>query len=93
MAVLALSSSFFYAGIMAIMIQSGLAASLSEWLVSLPVPGRCPSGHSSCRRREHIRPSGGTMGGTKPSCNRGCSTIDVDLARNHAMAVAWGMPD
>lgn len=81
----------FYAGIMAIMVQSGLAASLSDWLVSFATQTTLPFWtFLSAGLVNVFVPSGGGQWAVQSSVViAAAQSLDVDLARV-AMAVAWG---
>ncbi|MCA0919440.1 short-chain fatty acid transporter [Pseudooceanicola nanhaiensis] len=81
----------FYAGIMAIMVKSGLAASVSEWLVSLASPGSFPFfAFISAGIVNFFVPSGGGQWAVQaPVILPAAEALGVDAARA-AMAVAWG---
>lgn len=81
----------FYAGIMAIMVQSGLAASLSDWLVSFATQTTLPFWtFLSAGLVNVFVPSGGGQWAVQSSVViTAAQSLDVDLARV-AMAVAWG---
>lgn len=81
----------FYAGIMAIMIQSGLAASLSEWMVSFASAKTLPfwSFISAGIVNIFVPSGGGQWAVQSPVVIEAALKLDADLART-AMAVAWG---
>lgn len=81
----------FYAGIMAIMVQSGLAASLSDWLVSFASATTLPFwAFLSAGIVNVFVPSGGGQWAVQsPVVIAAAQSLDADLARV-AMAVAWG---
>lgn len=81
----------FYAGIMAIMIDSGLAASLSEWMVSFATATTLPFWTFMSAGLVNIFvPSGvGQWAVQSPVVIAATQALDADMART-AMAVAWG---
>lgn len=81
----------FYAGIMAIMIQSGLAASLSEWMVSFASAKTLPfwTFISAGIVNVFVPSGGGQWAVQSPVVIEAALQLDADLARA-AMAVAWG---
>ena len=81
----------FYAGIMAIMIQSGLAASLSEWLVSFASAKTLPfwTFISAGIVNIFVPSGGGQWAVQSPVVIEAAMQLNADLART-AMAVAWG---
>lgn len=81
----------FYAGIMAIMIQSGLAASLSEWMVSFASAKTLPfwTFISAGIVNIFVPSGGGQWAVQSPVVIEAALQLDADLARA-AMAVAWG---
>lgn len=81
----------FYAGIMAIMIQSGLAASMSDWLVSFASAKTLPFWtFLSAGLVNVFVPSGGGQWAVQSSVVISAAQyLDADMARV-AMAVAWG---
>lgn len=81
----------FYAGIMAIMIQSGLAASLSEWFVSFSTATTLPfwTFLSAGLVNIFVPSGGGQWAVQSPIVISAVQALDADMART-AMAVAWG---
>lgn len=81
----------FYAGIMAIMVDSGLAASLSDWLVSFATAHTLPFWTFLSAGLVNIFvPSGGGQWAVQSSVViSAAQSLDADVARV-AMAVAWG---
>lgn len=81
----------FYAGIMAIMIQSGLAASLSEWLISFATVKTLPfwTFLSAGLVNVFVPSGGGQWAVQSPIVIAAVQGLDADMARS-AMAVAWG---
>ena len=81
----------FYAGIMAIMIQSGLAATLSEWLVSFATAKTLPfwTFLSAGLVNMFVPSGGGQWAVQSPVVIQAVQALDADMART-AMAVAWG---
>lgn len=81
----------FYAGIMAIMIQSGLAASMSEWLVSFATETSLPFWtFLSAGIVNLFVPSGGGQWAVQaPVMLPAAEALGTDVSRI-AMAVAWG---
>lgn len=81
----------FYAGIMAIMVQSGLAASMSDWLVSFATAKTLPFWtFLSAGLVNVFVPSGGGQWAVQSSVViSAAQQLDADMARV-AMAVAWG---
>lgn len=81
----------FYAGIMAIMVQSGLAASLSEWLVSFATATTLPfwTFLSAGLVNIFVPSGGGQWAVQSPVVIAAVQSLDADMARA-AMAVAWG---
>lgn len=81
----------FYAGIMAIMVQSGLAASISEGLVGLATATSLPFWtFMSAGIVNFFVPSGGGQWAVQaPVILPAAEALGADLARA-AMAVAWG---
>lgn len=81
----------FYAGIMAIMIQSGLATSLSEWLVSFATETSLPFWtFLSAGIVNLFVPSGGGQWAVQaPVMLPAAQALGADIPRI-AMAVAWG---
>lgn len=81
----------FYAGIMAIMVQSGLAASLSEWLVSFATATTLPfwTFLSAGIVNVFVPSGGGQWAVQSPVVIAAVQSLDADMARA-AMAVAWG---
>lgn len=81
----------FYAGIMAIMIDSGLAASLSEWFVSFSTAKSLPfwTFMSAGLVNIFVPSGGGQWAVQSPVVISAALALDADMARA-AMAVAWG---
>ncbi|QCO54742.1 short-chain fatty acid transporter [Pseudorhodobacter turbinis] len=81
----------FYAGIMAIMVQSGLAASISEGLVGLATATSLPFwSFLSAGIVNFFVPSGGGQWAVQaPVILPAAQALGADLART-SMAVAWG---
>lgn len=81
----------FYAGIMAIMVQSGLAASMSDWLVSFATATTLPFWTFLSAGLVNIFvPSGGGQWAVQSTVVISAAQyLDADMARV-AMAVAWG---
>lgn len=81
----------FYAGIMAIMVDSGLAASLSDWLVSFATAHTLPFWTFLSAGLVNIFvPSGGGQWAVQSAVViSAAQSLDADMARA-AMAVAWG---
>lgn len=81
----------FYAGIMAIMIKSGLAASLSEWMVSFATATTLPfwTFLSAGIVNIFVPSGGGQWAVQSPVVIAAAQALDADMART-AMAVAWG---
>lgn len=81
----------FYAGIMAIMVQSGIAASLSDWLVSFASATTLPfwTFMSAGLVNIFVPSGGGQWAVQSPVVIAAAQSLDADLARV-AMAVAWG---
>lgn len=81
----------FYAGIMAIMLQSGLAASISSWLVSFATAETLPFWTFMSAGLVNIFvPSGGGQWAVQSTVViETVKALDADMARA-AMAVAWG---
>lgn len=81
----------FYAGIMAIMIKSGLAASLSEWMVSFATATTLPfwTFLSAGIVNIFVPSGGGQWAVQSPVVIAAAQALDADIART-AMAVAWG---
>jgi len=81
----------FYAGIMAIMVQSGLAASISDGLVSLASAASLPFwSFISAGIVNFFVPSGGGQWAVQaPVILPAAEALGADLART-TMAVAWG---
>ncbi len=81
----------FYAGIMAIMVQSGLAASISEGLVSFATETSLPFwSFLSAGIVNFFVPSGGGQWAVQaPVILPAAEALGADLART-SMAVAWG---
>ena len=81
----------FYAGIMAIMVDSGLAATLSDWLVSFATAHTLPFWTFLSAGLVNIFvPSGGGQWAVQSSVVvSAAQALDADVARV-AMAVAWG---
>lgn len=81
----------FYAGIMAIMTQSGLAQSLSEWFVSISTATTLPfwSFISAGIVNLFVPSGGGQWAVQAPVMLPAAEALGADVARV-AMAVAWG---
>lgn len=81
----------FYAGIMAIMVQSGLAASLSEWFVSISTAQTLPFWSFIAAGIVNIFvPSGGGQWAVQaPVMLPAAEALGADVAKV-AMGVAWG---
>lgn len=81
----------FYAGIMAIMIKSGLAASLSEWFISFATAQSLPfwTFLSAGLVNVFVPSGGGQWAVQSPIVIAAVQGLDADMARA-AMAVAWG---
>ncbi|WP_410218729.1 short-chain fatty acid transporter [Paracoccus sp. (in: a-proteobacteria)] len=81
----------FYAGIMAIMVESGLAASLSEWFVSISTAATLPFWSFIAAGIVNVFvPSGGGQWAVQaPVMLPAAEALGADLPRV-AMAVAWG---
>lgn len=81
----------FYAGIMAIMLNSGLAATLSEWFVSFATAKSLPFWTFMSAGLVNIFvPSGGGQWAVQaPVVIEATQALGADMART-AMAVAWG---
>ncbi|AQU84964.1 MAG: short-chain fatty acid transporter [Halomonas sp.] len=81
----------FYAGIMAIMVQSGLAQSMSEWLVSFATASSLPfwSFLSAGIVNLFVPSGGGQWAVQAPVMLPAAEALGADIARV-AMAVAWG---
>ncbi|BCB59819.1 MULTISPECIES: short-chain fatty acid transporter [Halomonadaceae] len=81
----------FYAGIMAIMVQSGLAQSMSEWLVSFATANSLPfwSFLSAGIVNLFVPSGGGQWAVQAPVMLPAAEALGADIARV-AMAVAWG---
>lgn len=81
----------FYAGIMAIMLQSGLAATISEWIVSFATAKTLPFWTFMSAGLVNIFvPSGGGQWAVQSTVViETVKMLDADMARA-AMAVAWG---
>ncbi|MGZ3215531.1 short-chain fatty acid transporter [Paracoccus sp. T5] len=81
----------FYAGIMAIMVQSGLAASLSEWFVSISTAETLPFWSFIAAGIVNIFvPSGGGQWAVQaPVMLPAAEALGADVAKV-AMGVAWG---
>ena len=81
----------FYAGIMAIMVQSGLAQSMSEWLVSFATADSLPfwSFISAGIVNLFVPSGGGQWAVQAPVMLPAAEALGADIARV-AMAVAWG---
>ncbi len=81
----------FYAGIMAIMLHSGLAATLSEWFVSFATAESLPFWTFMSAGLVNIFvPSGGGQWAVQaPVVIEATQALGADMART-AMAVAWG---
>lgn len=81
----------FYAGIMAIMVQSGLAQSMSEWLVSFATATSLPfwSFLSAGIVNLFVPSGGGQWAVQAPVMLPAAEALGADIPRI-AMAVAWG---
>jgi short-chain fatty acids transporter len=81
----------FYAGIMAIMVQSGLAQSMSEWLVSFATATSLPfwSFLSAGIVNLFVPSGGGQWAVQAPVMLPAAEALGADISRV-AMAVAWG---
>ena len=81
----------FYAGIMAIMVQSGLAESMSEWLVSFATATSLPfwSFISAGIVNLFVPSGGGQWAVQAPVMLPAAEALGADISRV-AMAVAWG---
>ncbi len=81
----------FYAGIMAIMVQSGLAESMSEWLVSFATANTLPfwSFISAGIVNLFVPSGGGQWAVQAPVMLPAAEALGADISRV-AMAVAWG---
>ncbi|WP_323011313.1 short-chain fatty acid transporter [Castellaniella sp.] len=81
----------FYAGIMAIMIDSGLAASLSEWFVSFSTAASLPfwTFMSAGLVNIFVPSGGGQWAVQSPVVIAAAQALGADIPRI-AMAVAWG---
>ncbi|PKP63626.1 MAG: short-chain fatty acid transporter [Alphaproteobacteria bacterium HGW-Alphaproteobacteria-8] len=81
----------FYAGIMAIMTQSGLAQSMSEWFVSISTAATLPfwSFISAGVVNMFVPSGGGQWAVQAPVMMPAAEALGADVARV-AMAVAWG---
>lgn len=81
----------FYAGIMAIMVQSGLAESMSEWLVSFATATTLPfwSFISAGIVNLFVPSGGGQWAVQAPVMLPAAEALGADISRV-AMAVAWG---
>lgn len=81
----------FYAGIMAIMMDSGLAASLSEWFVSISTAATLPlwTFISAGIVNIFIPSGGGQWAVQSPIVIASAQALGADIPRV-AMAVAWG---
>tara|TARA_R110001599_G_scaffold2185_1_gene11578 strand:- start:4374 stop:5684 length:1311 start_codon:yes stop_codon:yes gene_type:complete len=81
----------FYAGIMAIMVQSGLAESMSEWLVSFATTNTLPfwSFISAGIVNLFVPSGGGQWAVQAPVMLPAAQALGADIPRV-AMAVAWG---
>ena len=81
----------FYAGIMAIMVQSGLAQSMSEWLVSFATANSLPfwSFLSAGIVNLFVPSGGGQWAVQAPVMLPAAEALGADIARV-AMAVSWG---
>ncbi|MBT2773841.1 short-chain fatty acid transporter [Halomonas sp. ISL-60] len=81
----------FYAGIMAIMVQSGLAESMSEWLVSFATATTLPfwSFISAGIVNLFVPSGGGQWAVQAPVMLPAAQALGADIPRV-AMAVAWG---
>ncbi|CAO1667966.1 MULTISPECIES: short-chain fatty acid transporter [Halomonadaceae] len=81
----------FYAGIMAIMVQSGLAESMSEWLISFATASSLPfwSFISAGIVNLFVPSGGGQWAVQAPVMIPAAQALGADISRV-AMAVAWG---
>ncbi|NYS78983.1 MULTISPECIES: short-chain fatty acid transporter [Halomonadaceae] len=81
----------FYAGIMAIMVQSGLAESMSEWLISFATASSLPfwSFISAGIVNLFVPSGGGQWAVQAPVMLPAAQALGADISRV-AMAVAWG---
>lgn len=81
----------FYAGIMAIMVQSGLAESMSEWLISFATANSLPfwSFISAGVVNLFVPSGGGQWAVQAPVMLPAAQALGADISRV-AMAVAWG---
>jgi len=81
----------FYAGIMAIMMDSGLAASLSEWFVSISTAATLPlwTFISAGIVNVFVPSGGGQWAVQSPIVIASAQALGADIPRV-AMAVAWG---
>jgi len=81
----------FYAGIMAIMVQSGLAESMSEWLISFATANSLPfwSFISAGIVNLFVPSGGGQWAVQAPVMLPAAQALGADISRV-AMAVAWG---
>jgi short-chain fatty acids transporter len=81
----------FYAGIMAIMVQSGLAANLSEWFVSISTATTLPfwSFISAGIVNIFVPSGGGQWAVQAPVMLPAAEALGADVAKV-AMGVAWG---
>ena len=81
----------FYAGIMAIMVQSGLAESMSEWLISFATASSLPfwSFISAGVVNLFVPSGGGQWAVQAPVMLPAAQALGADISRV-AMAVAWG---
>ncbi|MDR5873684.1 TIGR00366 family protein [Halomonas sp. CUBES01] len=81
----------FYAGIMAIMVESGLALSMSEWLISFATETSLPfwSFISAGIVNLFVPSGGGQWAVQAPVMLPAAEALGVDISRV-AMAVAWG---
>lgn len=81
----------FYAGIMAIMVETGLAASLSEWFVSMSTASTLPfwSFISAGIVNIFVPSGGGQWAVQAPIMLPAAEALGADVARV-AMGVAWG---
>lgn len=81
----------FYAGIMAIMVNSGLAASISDWMISFASATTLPfwTFISAGIVNVFVPSGGGQWAVQSPVVIAAAQSLDADLARV-AMAVAWG---
>lgn len=81
----------FYAGIMAIMVQSGLAESMSEWLISFATATTLPfwSFISAGIVNLFVPSGGGQWAVQAPVMLPAAEALGADISRI-AMAVAWG---